>query len=278
MSITISTLVENTATFGFLGEWGLSLWVRMEGFQFLFDTGMGKTIIHNAERMGVVFGEMDAVVLSHGHVDHTGGLGRVLSRSGPKPIFAHPEIFEPKLSLKPDRSVRDISMPFTGESIEALGARFSYLSAPVDLTSRIVLSGEVPLVTDFERVDEGLCRYVGTDGARTADPMADDLSVAIRTPKGLVVLLGCAHRGLVNILRHFQRATGEDRVHAVIGGLHLGRASNERIDKTIDYLDTTGVQIVACSHCTGFSAMARLADAFPGRFVQNSAGSTLSVG
>jgi 7,8-dihydropterin-6-yl-methyl-4-(beta-D-ribofuranosyl)aminobenzene 5'-phosphate synthase len=145
MTVVVSTLVENSATFGFLGEWGLGLWVSVDGFQLLFDTGMGKTIIHNADRMRIDLSELNALILSHGHVDHTGGVGRVLVRSGAKPVLAHPGIFEKKLSVRADGTARDISMPFTRTDLEEIGARITLVTESMRLAPNIYLSGEVPL-------------------------------------------------------------------------------------------------------------------------------------
>ncbi len=274
-AVTITTLVENTATFGYLGEWGLSMLVSLEGHSFLYDTGMGKTIIHNAEMLKADLRKVSAIILSHGHVDHTGGLSRVLSRYGQKPVLAHPEIWQPKWSVRSDQSVRDIGMPFSKVDLEEMGAVFTDITEPTMIFDNVFLSGEVPLVTDFERVDKGL--FSGAEEDRSPDEMPDDLSMAIKTSQGLVILLGCAHRGPINTIRHLIAVTGETRVHAVVGGLHLGHASDRRIDKTIESLEEIGIDILACSHCTGFRAMVRLAEAFPRKVVNNNAGSVLSL-
>lgn len=273
MSVIIETIVENSAGYGYLGEWGLSLLVTTDELKVLFDTGMGKTIAHNADRLGVRFEDINAIVLSHGHIDHTGGLGRVLSRSGPKPVFAHPGVWDRKLSVRSDRKGKDISMPFSRDDLEGMGAMFTEVTRPMNLSPRIVLSGEVPMGTDFERVDRGL--YLDSEDGRVEDTMADELALAVKTSRGLVIVLGCAHRGVINTIRHFQTFIGEERIHAVIGGLHLGHASDKRIDRTVDELKSIGITTVASTHCTGLRASAKLYLAFGDKFKENHAGSRI---
>jgi len=119
--------------------------------------------------------------------------------------------------------------------------------------------------------------FVKTPGGLVPDSLEDDLSLAIRTDPGLVVILGCAHRGPINIIRHLRDVSGEDRVYAVVGGTHLLRASDERIHKTINQLKQWGVRQVACSHCTGFRAAAMMSMAFGDGFVYNNAGVELNL-
>jgi 7,8-dihydropterin-6-yl-methyl-4-(beta-D-ribofuranosyl)aminobenzene 5'-phosphate synthase len=145
----------------------------------------------------------------------------------------------------------------------------------MELPGHITTSGVVPMTTSYEKIDEGL--YHRINGTLEPDPLADDLSIAVKTDEGLVVVLGCAHRGPVNIIRHVQSVTGDERVCAVVGGTHLVRASEERIQETIREFKQMGVKKVACCHCTGFQASARMADAFGDSFVVLNAGDRLTV-
>lgn len=274
MQVRITTLTENTALFGFLAEWGISMLIEVEGRRVLMDTGLSISAVNNAQLLGIDFADLDAIVLSHGHADHTGGLRRVLMRAGEKMVIAHPDMWEPKYGRRKGEKDRYIGIPFLREDLESLGASFTLSREPVEVTPRIVTSGEVPMVTSYERIDEGLCRR--TEAGIEPDPLADDLSLAVKTDEGLVVVLGCAHRGPINIIRRLQEVTGEERIHAVVGGTHLVRATEERIQETIREFKAMGVKKVACSHCTGFKAAARMADAFGGSFVMNNAGSRLT--
>jgi len=275
MPVTITTLSENTANFGFLAEWGLCMLVDVDGFKVLMDTGMSISTVYNAKLLGVDFGDLDAIVLSHGHLDHTGGLMEVLKLSGPKKIVAHPDIWNAKYSDRRGRPSRNIGIPFSREELEKLGAAFELSREPVYLSSNIVTSGEVPMNTDYEQLDQGL--FCETKEGVQPDPLKDDLSLAVKTKEGLIVVLGCAHRGPINIIRHLQKVTGQERIYAVVGGTHLVHASHERIRKTIRDFKKINLKKVACSHCTGLRAAAIMADAFGDSFVYNNAGTILTL-
>jgi len=273
MTVRITTLSENKAAFGCLGEWGLSLLVEAGSERVLLDSGMGLALPHNVEQLEVNLTGLDAVVLSHGHIDHTGGLAAVLERSGPVRVIAHPQVWETKYSTRKGPPYPEIGMPFPREDLERLGASFELSREPVWVTPRVVTSGEVPMTCPFETVDEGLLR-AGAQGPEP-DPLADDLALAVRTQSGLVVVLGCAHRGPVNTVERLRQVTGEQRVRAVVGGTHLVRASEERIRATIHRFREWGVETVACSHCTGYRAEAMMVAAFGEAFVRGSAGTVL---
>ena len=261
MEIKITTLSENAATGGSLGEWGLSMLVEVDGRKILFDTGAGVAAVHNAPLMGVDLREIDAIVLSHGHHDHTGGLRDVLRMAGKKlEVVAHPDIWGRKYGAIGGGPARFNGVPFVKEGLESLGASFRLSREPVTLAAGIVTTGEIPMVTDYEAVEKYL--YVKEGDRLVQDPLADDLALVIDTEFGLVVILGCAHRGIVNTLRHARKLTGKELIYAAIGGTHLLNASQERLDRTAADLEEMGVQHLGVSHCTGFNASAYLAGRF----------------
>lgn len=271
MDISITTLTENTATIGFIGEWGLSILIEADNKRILLDTGPGFSAIYNAQIAGIDFRTINTIVLSHGHFDHTGGLREILARRTDKmDIIAHPSIWEAKYSIR-ENDKRYIGIPFARELLEGLGGRFNLSRQPTWLTGNIVTSGEVPLITGYEEIDQAL--YVKEKDAFRLDTLYDDLSLAIKTDMGLAIFLGCAHRGMINIIRHFQKITGDERVYSIVGGTHLFSASPERLDRTIAELKKIGIRKLGVSHCTGFEASARLAAEFKDIFFLNSAGS-----
>jgi 7,8-dihydropterin-6-yl-methyl-4-(beta-D-ribofuranosyl)aminobenzene 5'-phosphate synthase len=272
MDVKITTLSENTATIGFIGEWGLSILIETDNRFILLDAGGPHlSATRNAEILGIEFNTIDWIVLSHGHFDHTGGLKDILeNRTETTDVISHPSIWDAKFSVSGHNRLH-IGFPFKREQLETLGALFILSGEPVWLTENIVTSGEVPFVTDYEETDQTLYRM--NNNMLIQDDFPDDLSLAVKTEKGLAIFLGCAHRGMMNIIYHFQNITGDERIYSVIGGTHLISASLLRLNKTIADLKRIGIQKLGVSHCTGFEASARLAAEFKDKFFLNSAGS-----
>jgi len=270
INLRIITLCENTALFGFKAEWGLSMLIDWNDHRLVFDTGMTDVALTNAVRHKIDFDTIDTVVLSHGHLDHTGGLGGFLNKCGKLNVFGHPDLFRKKYSARHSPEDEDISIPLTLDELEKAGATVSLSREPVEIAPGIITSGEVPMETDFENPDKSL--LVQSEDERKTDYMEDDLSIALKTPEGLFIILGCAHRGPVNITRHFMNITGESRVYCIVGGFHLSRATEDRLDRTIDFFREINVKKVAPCHCTGFSACCRFEKNFSDNFIRNNSG------
>lgn len=278
MTVTVTTLMENTSGAPFIhGEWGQSLLIETEENTILFDTGSSDLVMENAARLGADLSKIDKIVLSHGHYDHTGGLQAVLLNlleSGAKPegieIVAHPDIFQPKFIHVKDIITTDIGIPFAREELEALGARFNLTWDPVQLNSFTITTGEVPAGAAHEKIDANLHTKKGDH--YVPDALADDLSIIIKTEKGLIVLLGCAHRGIINTLNHARKITGIDKIYAVMGGTHLIHAGQKQLDATVAALKEMNIEKLGVSHCTGLKPAAVLAHEFKESFFFNSAG------
>jgi 7,8-dihydropterin-6-yl-methyl-4-(beta-D-ribofuranosyl)aminobenzene 5'-phosphate synthase len=278
MECRITTLAENTAgspqTFA---EWGFSALIEADGKRILMDTGLGHAIMHNAELLDVDLKKTDVIVLSHGHSDHTGGLQRVLqSIRREVPVIGAPEIWGQKYTTRGTTTPKYIGIPYQRAELESLGARFNLSKEPIKLSKNVMTTGEVPVVTDFEKVG-GDTLLVKVDGDFQSDQFPDDRALIVTTDLGLVVILGCAHRCLINTLYHAQNLTGIKRIHTVVGGCHLMDASKERIMKTIAALKDLDVQNVGVSHCTGLKAGAMMAGELGSRFFFNTAGSVVTV-
>lgn len=273
MSCRIRIVCDNTAGAlgGTLGEHGFAALVEREGDSLLFDTGGGHTLLHNAQRMNVDLRGVRQVVLSHGHYDHAGGLWPLLQACGPKRVLAHPAVFAERYVYR-EGSYRSVGIPYAQEFLEGLGASFSFSDSFREIAPGIFLTGEVPRVTEFEQGDAGLFCDLG--GCQR-DVIADDQSLIITTEKGLLLLLGCCHAGLVNTMEFARQKTGVDEVYAVVGGCHLAFSSRDQIDATVKALKRYGVKKICAGHCTGFDASALLSKEFPGAFRPAHVGYTL---
>ncbi len=280
MECKMTVLCENTVTApGFLGEHGFSVFIETGGETILFDTGQGFSIVHNSLRLQKDLKKVSQVVLSHGHFDHTGGLLAFLGVKGPCRIAAHPDVFGERFVLMPapgggERPL-SVGMPWPRAYLATRGAQFEWHRDFAEIAPGVFITGEVPRKTLFEL---GSPRFViSRDGGWLPDPFLDDFSMVLKTSRGLVIVLGCAHAGIVNILNHAMERTGENRIYAVLGGTHLGLSPEPQFDPTIKALKDLDIQVLAVSHCTGQKPISRLAAEFKDKFAFGSVGFTLEV-
>jgi len=260
---------------GALGEHGFAALVESEtGEPLLFDTGQGLTLLHNARTMGKDLSRVRKVVISHGHYDHAGGLMPLMADGNPREVFAHEAVFQSRHRIKDNGDCYPIGMPHSRQEYESCGAVFNISSEFREISHGVMLSGEVPRVTSFETGDQGL--FMDCTGQKP-DTTPDDQTLVIETGKGLIILLGCCHAGLVNTLEHIAAKTGRRDFYAVIGGTHLGFCSNEQLEKTVAVVKKMGIRKLAVSHCTGFSASARLSREMSREFQVAMVGYTLEV-
>ena len=272
--ISLTILVENTARGpGILGEHGLAWWVDTGTHRVLFDTGQGMALANNSTRLGVDLGRAEAIILSHGHFDHVGGLEAALDASPAAPLFLHPRASEPKfMGTDPAVALRISTTFVESESFRRKNRRVVTLREPCEVVPGVWATGEIPRTNDFE--DAGGPFYL--DAALTQpDPLLDDQALYLPTPQGVIVICGCAHAGVVNTLNHVARLTGGAPVRALFGGLHLENASPRRMEETVRALHACRPHQIGCCHCTGLAAIRRLWDEFPGVCLQVHAGTRL---
>ncbi len=279
MEFKITVLCENTVpTPGLLGEHGFAAFVETPGGNILFDTGQGFSLVQNSLRLQKDLRTVSKLVLSHGHFDHTGGMIAFLGVHGPCEVVAHPDVLGERfrwMPVGPEEKPVSIGIPWREAYLTTRGARFNWQTEFTEIMENVFVSGEVPRTTPFESGDPKF--VVRKNGDWTPDPFLDDYSMVLRTPKGLVVILGCAHAGLINILNHAIARTGVEKIYAILGGTHLGFSPRSQLDETIPVLKQYRVEILATSHCTGQGPIARLAAEFAGGFAFGHVGFTLTA-
>jgi 7,8-dihydropterin-6-yl-methyl-4-(beta-D-ribofuranosyl)aminobenzene 5'-phosphate synthase len=246
----------------------------MNGESILFDTGSGTGIVQNSQIFGRDLSVVKKILISHGHADHTGGLAQVLGLSRGAEIWGHPGIFTARFAEKKigGRLIRRFAgIPYRREYIEFLGGQFQLERGFREVSRGAFLTGEVKRETAFEEGDPDL--FIIDGETVSHDPITDDQSLFIKTADGLVVIYGCAHAGMINTLRYGREKTGEERVHAILGGTHLGFLSEDQLQASIEELKDMNPKVVAVSHCTGVQAACRLMHEFGERFTFGHVGS-----
>ena len=259
-----ATSAAGAAPAGLASEHGLSFWIESDSRNILFDTGQGPSLRTNVSALGVDLSQTDALVLSHGHYDHTGGVDYVLGLATHSQVYCHPAVVQTRYSIR-DGKARSIGIPaHPQKALKRLPReRLRWVLGPTMLTEHVGLTGPVPRITGYE--DTGGPFYLDKAGWRP-DPLEDDLALWIQTDEGLVVCFGCAHSGVINTLRYVRELTPGARIRAAVGGFHLMGASDARLDSTTEVLREMDIPVIVPCHCTGRDASRGLGEAL-GRHV-----------
>ncbi len=276
-SVNVTVLVEGMAGYhSVLGEWGVSFLIESGQHQILFDTGRGQTLLHNAKALNVDLSKTDAIVMSHAHTDHSGGIEKAIKVCSPIDLYAHPGAFQARY-WKWSSQVLKIGPPISIQQARDRVRSFVETEQPTDVCDGVMVTGEIPRRNDFES-EGGLEEAFLDERLETPDPVLDDQALFFRTPEGLVIVLGCGHSGVVNTMEYVCEILGEEKIYALIGGTHLLGAPPNRMIKTIGAILKYDVQKLMLTHCTGMDAYVRLAKAFPGRCSWPASGTTIRFG
>ena len=275
VSITVTALVENCVhARGLLAEHGLAFHIQAGRHCLLFDTGQSDLLAQNARKLQINLEHVEAIALSHGHNDHSGGLSAARNAAPQARLFLHPASLSSKYTAKPDGAVQPIGMDGgSAEAIRAAADAVVWTAKPTEVMPGIFVTGEIPREHVFE--DSG-GRFFLDEACTRPDPLVDDQALFFDTTDGLVVLLGCGHAGVVNTLDYIRHLTGARPIHSVLGGMHLQSASPELMEKTIAALRRLDIRRLAPAHCTGLPALAQLWTALPDRCSSCAVGTSMS--
>jgi 7,8-dihydropterin-6-yl-methyl-4-(beta-D-ribofuranosyl)aminobenzene 5'-phosphate synthase len=276
-------LGENWFERSLIAEHGFSVTIRLEingtEHRLLFDSGLNPlSAAHNADVLGLGLHQCEVMISSHGHIDHAGGLLNIRRKMNAKeniPLLLHEHAFRKRMVKFQDGRV--VSLPAPNRSI-LIKAGYNIVenhSPSMWMEDSVLVTGEVPRTNDFEKGFPN--HYSEIDGRMENDPLIrDDQAIILNMKdKGLVVITGCGHSGIINILKYAKELTSEDRIYAVIGGMHLSGGTFEPIiSRTIDELEKLKPRFLIPCHCSGFQAINEIARNMPNAFIQHSVGTT----
>ena len=263
MELKITTLIENHASSNenLKYELGISMLIEADGKRILFDTGDSGDFILNAKALDVDLNQLDACVISHSHFDHIGGYKKFVENfPDPIPLYVGDEFFDAKYSQQEDKSYKNAGVAFDESYLEAHGIELhKVVGRQEKISENILLFHNFKVSNDFEEVESHF--FIKSGNEYIKDKFDDEIALGIKTSKGLVLLVGCSHMGIVNIITQIKALT-QLPIRAVIGGTHLVHSSIDRIEKTIQAFDYLEVGSAATSHCTGDLGMQMMEDHF----------------
>lgn len=281
MRTIIKIVCENTVTpsLDLIGEHGLSVLIQKDE-TVLFDCGQGKGLLHNMGSMQIDPTGIDRVIISHGHYDHIGGLMpllheyRKLQHTRQLPVHIEKSAFLPKWSVRTGEK-KYIGAAFSEEEYVKAGVQFTYLNESQKISNGIYAFARIARNENWKGADASL--KIEHNGIFTDDPFNDDASLLVETSYGPVVVLGCAHAGIIEILKFISAASGEKKFYGVFGGAHLSRAPEDFVKDVIHTFEKYEVQHIGLNHCTGFATVGLIASHFSSKVNSAAAGAEFNL-
>jgi len=267
--LKISILIDNYIEIsGLKAEHGLSMLIEEGDHKILFDCGQSSQMVKNAKKLDLELGDLSQVVLSHGHYDHTGGLSAVLDLNNDIDVYGHPGIFDKKYSMK--KQQRYIGIQEKREFYENKGANFKLSNESSKLAKNIYTTGQIPRMTSFEKTDDSFMKIDNDEYIK--DDVLDDLSLIIEKDEGIILILGCAHSGIINILKHVVKITGRDIFLLIIGGMHLAGKNKHYVEKILSEINRYKIRNLAPTHCSGVANLPLFKKYFGNKLIYGSTG------
>lgn len=275
MSVKITTLIENKADLNsnLYGEHGLSLYIEADGINIIFDTGQSDMFIKNAKKLNINMEQTNYVILSHGHYDHSGGFISLVKEIGNsfKLIISY-KFFNKKFSCK-DNCYKFNGNSFDGSFLNDNNIDVHYINEDMFyISENIIVFSNFTRETKFEKLNNRF--FVEQEGKFLKDTFLDEIVVAIKQKDGLLVILGCSHIGIVNILQTIMKRMNMP-IYGIIGGTHLIEADEQRLMETINYFKEIDIKFIGVSHCTGEKAIESLKSEFKTKYFYNNTGNVI---
>lgn len=257
-------------------EHGLSIYIEIDNKKILFDTGQSGDFIENAKKLKVNLKELDYVAISHGHFDHSGGLERLIKEVNPNfQMYLGNGFFNKKYSLREDGDYSYLGNPFDEDFLVKNAVKFKYVEDDItNLTENLMVFTNFQREERFENTNPFMYLKDGEDYIK--DEFLDEISLGINTSKGLVVIVGCSHVGILNIINTIESKTGL-RIYGIIGGTHLVKEDDEKINSIIEYLREKEIKLIGACHCTGKQGETMLGQQLEENFINNNTGDVLII-
>lgn len=278
MSFKLTTLIENNPDENNLlfSEHGLSLYIEIDQTSILFDTGKSGDFIENAEKLNVDLNNLNYVILSHGHFDHSGGFKKLVDKIGNSfKLIVGQGFFNNKYKFIEENTYKYLGNSFNEEFIKENNLQMKYIKEDIFyITENIMIFSNFKRDNDFEIMNRNF--QVKQKENYVLDDFSDEIVLAVKVNKGLMIIVGCSHIGIVNIIETIMKRTGMP-IYGIVGGTHLIEADELRLNSTIKFLKENNIQVLGMSHCTGEHSIKEIKNQFKDKFLYNNTGNVIRI-